>query len=83
MSRSFRKNLIFGITTAESEKEFKQQEHQRKRKRVNDALQSDPEREVLPHEKEFGNPWAGPKDGKRHIDSWPASKEFKEKAKRK
>lgn len=68
MSRSRKKHPITGITKAESEKDWKQQESQRLRKRVNDALKSDPEREVLPHEREFGNPWLGPKDGKQVFD---------------
>lgn len=63
MSRSFKKKPITGITTAETEKEFKQQEHQRERSRVRDALKTD--KEVLPHPKEFGDPWNGPKDGKQ------------------
>lgn len=50
------------VTTAETEKQFKQQEHQRERSRVRDALKTD--KEVLPHPKQFGDPWDGPKDGK-------------------
>jgi hypothetical protein len=50
------------MTGAETEKEFKQQEHSRERAAVRDALKTD--KEVLPHPKEFGNPWSGPKDGK-------------------
>jgi hypothetical protein len=63
MSRSRKKHPITGITCAETEKEFKQQEHQRERSHVRDALKSD--KDVLPHPKQFGNPWAGPKDGKQ------------------
>lgn len=63
MSRSRKKKPITGITLAETEKEFKQQEHQRERSRVRDALKTG--KEVLPHHKEFGDPWDGPKDGKR------------------
>lgn len=62
MSRSRKKNPITGITTAETEKKFKQQEHSRERAAVRDALRT--EKEVLPHPKEFGDPWDGPKDGK-------------------
>lgn len=63
MTRSRRKTPIFGITTAESEKAFKQQEHQRERSSVRDVIK-DPDA-VLPTGKEFGNPWAGLKDGRR------------------
>lgn len=66
MSRSRKKNPITGITTAETEKLFKQQEHQRERANTRTALANlDPEGDVLPHPKQFGNPWAGPKDGKQ------------------
>lgn len=65
MSRSRKKHPITGITTAETEKEFKQQEHQRERARVRTALANfDADEEVLPHPKQFGDPWNGPKDGK-------------------
>jgi len=75
MSRSRKKHPVTGMTTSETEKEFKQQEHQRERSAVRDALNSD--KEILPHPKEYGNPWSGPKDGKYF---WT---ENKEKAKRK
>lgn len=77
MSRSRKKKPITGITTAETEKKFKQQEHQRERSAVRDALNSG--KEILPHPKEYGDPWDGPKDGKRDWEStW-----FEEKARRK
>ncbi len=63
MSRSRKKHPIIGMTTAETEKQFKQQEHSRERAAVRDALRTD--KEILPHPKEFGDPWDGPKDGKR------------------
>lgn len=47
---------------ADTEKDFKQQEHQRERTRVRDALKT--EKEILPHPKEFGDPRNSPKDGK-------------------
>ena len=62
MSRSRKKHPITGITLAETEKEFKQREHQRERSRIRDALRTG--KEVLPHPKEFGDPWDGPKDGR-------------------
>lgn len=62
MARSRKKRPITGITGAESNKEFKQIEHQRERSRVRDALKTG--KEVLPHSKEFGDPWDSPKDGK-------------------
>lgn len=69
MSRSFRKTPITGMTTAASDKAFKQAEHRRARAAERAALtrEDDP-----PGPKAYGNPWGGPKDGKRwHADSWP------------
>lgn len=80
MSRSRKKNPVTGITLAETEKEFKQQEHQRERARVRTALSNlGEDQEVLPHPKEFGSPWAGPKDGKWYH----GGTEYEGKAKRK
>lgn len=75
MSRSKKKHPITGITFAETEKKFKQAEHRRERAHVRDALKT--EKELLPHQKKFGDPWDGPKDGKR---TWTSNIE---KAKRK
>lgn len=78
MTRSRRKTPIFGITTAESEKNFKAQEHQRERSAVRDVINGfivhDPSEEdaTIPAPKKFGNPWAGPKDGRRF---WKNAKE--------
>jgi hypothetical protein len=56
------------MTTAESEKEFKQAEHRRERAHVRDALRKGDE---PPHPKAFGNPWAGDKDGKQWLAAPP------------
>ena len=70
MSRSYRKTPICGITTAISDKRFKQNEHKRERRALNqtDLTVCDP----LPS-KVFGDPWNGPKDGKSSFDpeKWP------------
>jgi hypothetical protein len=68
MAHSFRKTPIFGATTAESEKEFKTAEHRRERRWVNSRLRVGDE--IGP--KVFGNPWAGPKDGRRWWSDAPA-----------
>lgn len=68
------------MTCAETEKEFKQQEHQRERARVRTALANfDADEKVLPDPVEFGNPWAGPKDGRQYH----GGTEYEKKAKRK
>jgi hypothetical protein len=51
------------MTTAESEKAFKKQEHSRERAYLRDALNS--ERDI-PDPKKFGNRWAAPKDGRQY-----------------
>lgn len=66
MSRSFRKTPITGMTLSDSEKVFKVNEHQRERTRVKQTLVTFLDDTVLPAPKQFGNPWAGPKDGKTY-----------------
>ncbi len=63
MSRSRRRTPIFAMTTATSEKMFKAFEHRRERRAVRVSIHGDQE---PPAPKEFGNPWRGPKDGKRY-----------------
>ena len=61
MGKSRKKNSIGSVTTAKSEKAFKKAEHSRERSAVRNALRNDMD---LPSEREFGDPAAGPKDGK-------------------
>ncbi len=71
MSRSYRHVPMFGMTTAASEKHFKAAEHRRERHHVRQRLHSatdDTDRRL--HRRPFGNPWAGPKDGKVY---WPGA----------
>ncbi|GLT02739.1 hypothetical protein GCM10007897_41610 [Sphingobium jiangsuense] len=68
MSNSRRKNPIIGITTAESDKPFKQAEHRRERAAVKIAIQQGKE---PPHPREFGDPWHGEKDGKLYQPGRP------------
>lgn len=64
MSRSRRNTPIVGMTTADSDKAFKQAEHRRDRRAVKVRLEFD--EEPLPT-KAFGNPWASEKDGKQWL----------------
>ena len=66
MSRSYRKAPICGVTTAASDKTFKKAAHRRTR-RANNVC--DLWRDGPPMDKEFGNPWCAPKDGKQWIDA--------------
>jgi len=62
MSRSKRKMPIAGITTAETEKSYKAAAHRAERRVVRAKVKSGAD--DIPHTKEFGDPWSGPKDGK-------------------
>ncbi len=67
MSRSRKNHPIGANTKAESERRFKQTEHQRERHHVRQQLRAsvddaDPRLHVAP----FGNPYRGPKDGKQY-----------------
>lgn len=65
MSRSRRKTLIFPVTCAKSDKEFKTKEHKRERRLFKIKLvNKDFEITDVPGHKTFGNPWASQKDGK-------------------
>jgi hypothetical protein len=67
MSRSRKKHSIGANTKAESERGFKQAEHQRERHHVRQRLrvsadEADPRLHVAP----FGNPHCEPKEGKQY-----------------
>lgn len=64
MSRSKRKVPIAGITTARTEKPYKVDEHRSERRTARTRIKSG-RPDDIPHPKVFGNPWNGPKDGKR------------------
>ncbi|WP_282093613.1 hypothetical protein [Epibacterium ulvae] len=64
MSRSYRKTPICGMTTAASDKAFKKAEHKRARRALSAC---DLEFDNAPSDKQYGNPWGAPKDGKQWI----------------
>lgn len=74
MSRSRKKTSIGGITNSCSEKQDKRIYNRRYRHSCKQYLQIDYERELLPHLKEYSNPWSMDKDGKKWFD---AKKYFK------
>jgi hypothetical protein len=65
ISNSYRKTPVFGMTTAESEKEYKRAQHQIERSRVRDAIAlgdyESIEVELAPY-----NAWDAPCDGKHY-----------------
>lgn len=73
MSRSKRKTPLIGLTTAQSDKPFKIDEHRSERRRARVLFQStlDADDRRL-HSKVYGDPWNAPKDGKQWVD--PKSK---------
>lgn len=68
MSRSFKKTPIVGAC-AQSDKGYKVAEHRRERTHVRVALRQSQDGELLPHPKQFGNPWDGGRDGKRYLSA--------------
>ncbi|MEE9924011.1 MAG: hypothetical protein PBV01_11685 [Brucella anthropi] len=65
MSRSRKKTPVTSMTTAESDKLFKEAEQRRERRAVRSAIKAGDD---LPHPRKFGDPWDGQKDGKRWLD---------------
>lgn len=71
MTRSRKKIPIVGMTTAESDKPYKERENRRQRRVVKVAIRvgDDP-----PPEKKFADPWRSEKDGKQY---WPDPKAYR------
>lgn len=63
MSRSFKKTPIAGIASGVSDKIYKVSEHRRERSTVKQMLKSE-KWDLLPHPKQYGNPYDSVKDGK-------------------
>ena len=72
MSRSKRSQPVTGITTAESEKEWKRDANRKLRRATAQVLQpmpsTDPDAIILPVLDEVVNQYSGPKDGKQRFD---------------
>lgn len=72
MSRSYRKNFVYGMTTCRSEKADKKIWHSRFRARERDLLvasaQNDFESHMTTHHLQVSNVWLMGKDGKQR---WP------------
>jgi hypothetical protein len=72
MSRSYRKTPVVSHTSSSSDKEFKRHEHRARRVKeriIIALLGEDTDSCDMPHDKEYGDPWCSPKDGKQYIDS--------------
>lgn len=68
MSRSRKKTSIAGITSSPSEKQDKRIYNRRYRRVCKQVLQSNIEIELLPHLREYSNPWSMNKDGKNWFN---------------
>ena len=68
MSKSKKKTSIGGITGARSEKQDKRLYNRRYRHICKQVLHVYPASELLPHLREYSNPWCMDKDGKRWFD---------------
>jgi hypothetical protein len=70
MSRSRKRHPFTSITCggdrAGAEKAYKVSEHRRLRRAVRESVRNG-ELDVLPHDRSYGDPWLGPKDGKWRI----------------
>ncbi len=73
MSRSYKHNPGGGWTSSLGQIEFRKQENRAKRHKVKQLLNTE-QYNKMPHEKEFGNEWDSPRDGKQywidHDDKW-------------
>ncbi len=68
MSNSRKNAPVSSITTARSEKDYKRTENRAQRRRSRQVLAESDELSDLPHGRQYGNPWCGPKDGKLRFD---------------
>lgn len=77
MSRSRKKNMYCSITCCGDrpgvEKAYKQQAHRQLRRAVKMILRNEEsllemECGLKPHDRQYGDPWWGPKDGKWRAD---------------
>ena len=69
MSNSRRKTSIAGNAACVSEKQDKRVYNRRYRHACKQFLHIDHEQEPLPHLREYSNPWAMGKDGKKWFDA--------------
>lgn len=68
MSRSRKKSPFTSRTTSVSEKEDKRLYNRRYRHVVKQLMHIDPTADILPHLRDYSNPWAMDKDGKWLFD---------------
>jgi hypothetical protein len=68
MSRSTKRTPVCGMTGAPSEKQDKRLYNRRYRRMCKQVLHVNPACELLPHLREYSNPWAMDKDGKWWFD---------------
>ncbi len=71
MSRSVKKHPGGGCCNSKTQKHYQSTEHRAKRREVKIRLLLE---QQMPHEKEYGNEWSSPRDGKqywvKHDKKW-------------
>jgi hypothetical protein len=65
MSRSYKKHPVGGICSSGGQKAYRSQENRAKRTKVRQKLKKG-RYDELPHEKEYGDEWLSPRDGKMY-----------------
>src|ERR1017187_7985541 len=68
MSRSHKKTPICGNCSTSGQKAFRSQENRSKRHRVKQLCHTGLY-DKMPHDKEYGNEWDSPRDGKHWLTS--------------
>lgn len=68
MSRSKQHSPVHNWRSTNGQKTYRSQENRAKRKKVKQLLTINPESD-LPNDKEYGNEWYSPRDGKCWYDS--------------
>lgn len=68
MSRSRKRTPVWGRSSAASEKEDKRDYNRRYRHACKQLLHAHPDRELMPHLREYSDDWGMAKDGKVWFD---------------
>jgi hypothetical protein len=64
MSRSRKRTPVWGMSSSSSEKQDKRDYNRRYRHISKQFLHVNPEAELMPHLRDYSNPWSMSKDGK-------------------
>ncbi|HUQ34604.1 MAG TPA: hypothetical protein VM095_20965 [Pyrinomonadaceae bacterium] len=68
MSRSRKRTPVWGMSSSSSEKQDKRDYNRRYRRISKQFLHVNPDGELMPHLRDYSNPWCMSKDGKKRFD---------------